>query len=277
MSFLDKRFCVYLHLRKDNGKPFYVGQGTTRRPKQSGRKNKKWNEVVDTLGGFDVKIVEDSLTKDEAIELETFLIDWIGSGLVNNKHNSSSVKEMNFDDFNKRYAVDESSPTGLRYKEDVIAYRKSGVVCRNGAKAGDVAGTHHTDGYQICFNSKNYRVHRVVFLLVNGSIDKHKVIDHIDGNPFNNDVSNLREITQAENVRNRKKDKRNKTGVQGIAVKDDVVRVAITIHGIRYAEYFPIKKYGEDGAMLLAKEWRAAKELEAKALGYAYSDRHSGK
>lgn len=277
MKFSDNRFCVYLHLRKDNGKPFYVGQGTVKRSKQGGRKNKGWNNIVNTLGGFDVKIIEDSLTKDEALELEEFLIDWLSNYLVNNKHNSSSVKEMNFDDFNKKYFIDESSPTGLRYKEDVVAYRKSGVICRNGAKAGDVAGTLGLDGYQICFNRKNYRLHRVIYLLANGSIDRNMVIDHIDGNPLNNCIANLREITQAENVRNRKLDKRNKSGTQGIATRNGVVRVAITIHGIRHSKYFPIKKHGEDGAMKLAREWRTIKEKEAESIGYQYTDRHLGK
>lgn len=277
MSFLDKRFCVYLHLRKDNGKPFYVGQGTLKRSKHKDRKNKRWNEIVDTLGGFDVKIVDESLTKDEALELEEFLIDWLVSDVVNNKHNSSTVKEMSFDDFNKRYFVDESSPTGLRYKEDVVANRKNGTVCRNGAKAGDVAGNFHEDGFQICFNAKNYRVHRVVYLLTNGSIDRNMFIDHIDGKHLNNAVSNLREITQAENVRNRKTDKRNKTGITGVSVKAATVGAAITIHGVRYERSFSISKYGKDQAVSLAKEWRLVKEKEAESVGYQYTDRHLGK
>ena len=46
----------------------------------------------------------------------------------------------------------------------------------------------------------SYRAHRLVALAFLG--DSNLVIDHIDGNPLNNEVTNLRYVSQAENVSN---------------------------------------------------------------------------
>ena len=49
---------------------------------------------------------------------------------------------------------------------------------------------------------KDYRVHRLVYMAYIGPIPSGKVIDHIDGNTSNNNLSNLRCVTQAENCQN---------------------------------------------------------------------------
>lgn len=66
------------------------------------------------------------------------------------------------------------------------------------------AGTEDAYGYcQISVNCKLYKAHRLAFLYVNGSLPTGE-IDHIDGNPWNNSWSNLREVTRAQNVHNSK-------------------------------------------------------------------------
>jgi hypothetical protein len=51
-------------------------------------------------------------------------------------------------------------------------------------------------------NGKSYKAHRLVFLYHHGYMPLQ--IDHIDGNPANNLIENLREATSAQNNQNRK-------------------------------------------------------------------------
>ena len=50
-----------------------------------------------------------------------------------------------------------------------------------------------------------------LFRLVLGTSDSGKVVDHIDGNPFNNSKRNLRECTQGQNCMNKAKQTNNST------------------------------------------------------------------
>jgi HNH endonuclease/AP2 domain len=71
------------------------------------------------------------------------------------------------------------------------------------------AGCTRSDGYRvigITINKKNIllQAHRLAWLYVYGVWPKFG-LDHIDRNPSNNRISNLREATQQENLRNRRK------------------------------------------------------------------------
>ena len=71
-------------------------------------------------------------------------------------------------------------------------------------------------GYQyVTWQRKHYAVHRIVFLLINGWLPD--CVDHIDGNPSNNRLDNLREATQGQNMQNQSKPQsRNKSGCLGV-------------------------------------------------------------
>ena len=59
----------------------------------------------------------------------------------------------------------------------------------------------------LCSNGKQkqYRLHRVVYNNLIGDLMDNEVIDHIDNNPLNNSLENLRKCSQSENIINSKK------------------------------------------------------------------------
>ena len=71
------------------------------------------------------------------------------------------------------------------------------------AQKGDLAGTVRNDGRcQIGINGKKYKAHRLIFLYHYGYLPKF--LDHIDRNPSNNSIDNLREATKSQNQWNRR-------------------------------------------------------------------------
>ncbi|WP_081048573.1 HNH endonuclease [Xanthomonas translucens] len=73
-------------------------------------------------------------------------------------------------------------------------------------RVGDVAGTHKPNGYlHIGVNCRILLGHRLAWLWVHGEWPAGH-IDHLDGNPLNNAISNLREVTSSGNMHNRRKE-----------------------------------------------------------------------
>lgn len=87
---------------------------------------------------------------------------------------------------------------------------------RGGIRQGQLAGKLEPTGYrriQIC--GKAYYQHRLVWLMYTGSFPKG-VIDHINHNRADNAFLNLRDVSRAENQRNRSKSSNNSSGVTGV-------------------------------------------------------------
>lgn len=81
---------------------------------------------------------------------------------------------------------------------------------------GEVAGYHHPNGYiYIKIDSGKYLIHRVIFIHVTGSLPVNEV-DHINGKKDDNRWCNLRDVTKAENLKNKKLHKNNTSGVCGV-------------------------------------------------------------
>lgn len=74
------------------------------------------------------------------------------------------------------------------------------------------------DGHGRCNGvilGRNYRAHRVAWAIFHGLWPCGE-IDHIDGNPANNKITNLREVSRRENMRNTKVRTDNTSGVTGV-------------------------------------------------------------
>lgn len=69
--------------------------------------------------------------------------------------------------------------------------------------------------------SVNTYMHRMIMANPQG-----KKIDHIDGDGFNNQKSNLRVCSNAENSRNSSKSKSNTSGFKGVFLHDPKIRLA---------------------------------------------------
>lgn len=69
--------------------------------------------------------------------------------------------------------------------------------------------------YLACsIGAKKYYLHRLIWQMHTGSVPT--IIDHIDGNPSNNRIENLRECTNAENQYDAKRKSNNRSGVKGV-------------------------------------------------------------
>jgi hypothetical protein len=80
---------------------------------------------------------------------------------------------------------------------------------------GTKAGTLDGDRWQVTIDKKHYKIHRIVFLMFYGYMPKE--VDHIDGNPSNNNIENLRPATRSEQLCNTGLRKTSKSGVKGVS------------------------------------------------------------
>jgi len=83
------------------------------------------------------------------------------------------------------------------------------------AKAGQPVGYRGAKDYQyVDVNRHKYSVHRIAFYMRHGWCPDE--IDHINGNPSDNRIDNLRPATGAQNAQNRALLSTNKTGYKGV-------------------------------------------------------------
>ncbi len=102
-------------------------------------------------------------------------------------------------------------------------------------KAGDAVGRLDTKGYvRVRLLGYEFKAHRLAWLLAYGVWPKNE-IDHINGCPSDNRISNLRDVTTSVNGHNRTKAmKNNKTGLLGVSMRGDKYVAQIGVHGARF-------------------------------------------
>ncbi|HNC23765.1 MAG TPA: HNH endonuclease signature motif containing protein [Opitutaceae bacterium] len=106
---------------------------------------------------------------------------------------------------------------------EVFEYRSGRLLWRKkiGKKVivGTEAGTPHSDGYiTIRAFKKRFYAHRLIWIMHHGEIPADLVIDHINHDPSDNRVENLRLVTKAQNVAHRRGAQANsKSGIRGVS------------------------------------------------------------
>lgn len=272
----ENKYYVYVH-RDLNGVVFYVGKGTKNRVTSKNSRSPAWKEVADK--GYTYQILKGGMTNREAMFLEEKLIDIYRDTTVNST-SSQIIKDLEFDDLDKVFYYDPSSPSGLRWKID--RFKNKGAKLFS---AGDVAGNkkYLANGTPRCWRLKFQGVphltHRIIWVLLYGSLDPDMVIDHLDGNAFNNNILNLKPKTRANNSRNRKYTETS-TGVVGVVERFDPNGIPSfraswsDKNGVNQCKNFSTRKYGREEAFRLACEVRQREIEKLRLLGFDYTDRH---
>lgn len=175
---------------------------------------------------------------------------------------------------------DESSPTFLRWKCKASFY--------SNIKAGDEAGGLDIDSdgyYNVTIGSIRYKIHRLIYWLHTGEDMSGKLIDHIDGNPSNNRIDNLRLGCRYTNARNRKISSNNSTGYNGITYSEFVDHRGTVIRRYVFKSYLPdgrtksysfsVNKYGNDLALqLILNKQKEVLLAIGERTGIEYTERH---
>lgn len=99
---------------------------------------------------------------------------------------------------------------------------RNGNLYRNkaagGAKAGDIVGwVTYCNGRpyrKMTFKRRVVYVHRAIFLMAHGYLPAY--IDHINSDPLDNRIENLRAATQSQNMANSRMSKANSSGRKGV-------------------------------------------------------------
>ena len=176
-------------------------------------------------------------------------------------------------DFNKYFYYDESSTTGLRWRIDK-QYRPK----LKDKEAGGLYG----DRFVLKLFQRRFVVARVIWEMFNGPIPEEMVIDHLNGNPRDNRISNLACKTIKHNSQNCKMNKRNRSGFVGVHYNyknDKLIEVVAKIFRNKQniLKTFSIGTYGVDKALELAIQWRKDQIQNLNFQGEDYTERHGTK
>lgn len=197
-----------------------------------------------------------------------------------NEHDTLAGSDRINIDWNDWVYYDDTSPSGLRWCNDRYAgeYMSVKVAAKDG-----VAGSKSTKNWSLSVRIDGERVrmlcHRIIWELFNSKIPEGLVIDHIDRNPFNNSIDNLRLVEQKINARNSTKYKRNKTGITGVSLIKDrhgytyYVAHWYELDGKHKVKYFSTNKYGEK-SLYLAHKHREDQITRLNSEGAGYTDTH---
>jgi len=106
-------------------------------------------------------------------------------------------------------------------------------------KAGDEAGCYSSPYCYITIERKQYLLHRIIYLWNHGNLPK--MIDHINNDPSDNRIENLRAANFSQNNHNRTINKNSSSGVKGVYLHKPSQKYLARIkknNAYVYIEYF---------------------------------------
>lgn len=123
-------------------------------------------------------------------------LEWVNSKINNaieNKKPSKGKSASRIADLTKNWIKLSFNDNYAVNIDGEVANLKTGLIVR---------GSERNGYLRISIENKQYSIHRLIWETFNGIIPEGYCIDHIDGNRANNSISNLRLVTQSENMKN---------------------------------------------------------------------------
>tara|TARA_R110000772_G_scaffold260829_1_gene379043 strand:- start:39 stop:542 length:504 start_codon:yes stop_codon:yes gene_type:complete len=166
-----------------------------------------------------------------------------------------------------------TQPVPITGYEGRYEIHPDGRVWSNYGKGRFLTPFSNAHGYamvRLCNNcvTGQVRVHRLLATTYIPNPDNKPCVDHIDRNPSNNALDNLRWVTHAENQQNRTLEKRSKTGVQGVGYRTGAAHhrspwhANITLNGKQKSKSFATK----EEAVACRKAWELDHYIQAPAI-----------
>lgn len=137
----------------------------------------------------------------------------------------------------KEYPSQEFLKNLFRYENGMLFYIRNPQI-KN--LIGTRAGWNGRLGYRlVTINNEIFFEHRIIYILLNGSIPDEMLIDHIDRNKSNNNIENLRVVNKSGNNLNRS----TTTSIQKWT--DTKWYARFRFRGERYSNFFSSREEAE--------------------------------
>lgn len=207
-----KNKCVYIHFLDST--PIYVGSGNLNRCKDKAGRSEEHLSLFNNPH-FKIYIVASELSKDESLMLEQGIVNTYlrkGYTLINKSLKIHRVIKKDYSKVHKYVKYNNLLDTKLEWIVDRYCGRGR-LRAEKGSPAGSIPSREYS---HISINGEKFLTHLVVWYLHNGFVPDESVIDHIDRNKSNNDISNLRCVSRSINSKN-KLHRGSNTGYQSIS------------------------------------------------------------
>ena len=144
------------------------------------------------------------------------------------------------EELSEYFYYDETSPSCLRWNKTIFTKGDRGKV---NVKKGDVAGTwseskpyNSAGSWNVSLKRNKMKVHRVIYTLFNNESLDSLDIDHINGNPKDNRIVNLRAVSHANNMKNIKRGSITQVGLVGYSfIKENTGLIMLAFVGLMIA------------------------------------------